>query len=87
MGEQTTTDGVIVAKFWSVGDWEGVYVDGELVEQNHQGRTEVADHIEGLTIETALCRRLNLPEDDYRYPTDFDDLLEDDRYDITEDDL
>lgn len=81
------SDGVVVAKFWSVGDWEAVYVDGERVESNHQGRTSLIDHIEGLTIDTAISRRLNLPEDDYEYPKDFEDLLEDDRYDITEDDL
>jgi len=82
-----TDDGVVVAKFWSTGDWEAVYVDGERVASNHQGRTEVANYIEGLTIDTAICRRLNLPEGDYEYPQDFDELLEDDRYDIMEDDL
>jgi hypothetical protein len=87
MGEQTT-DGVRVARFESVGDWEVLYVDGESVKQNHIGRVDVLSYLEpGMTIQSATEARVNLPEGETRYPSDLDEVLEDDRYDITEDDL
>lgn len=86
MGAQT--DGVRVAKFESVGDWEVLYVDGESVRQNHIGRVSVLSHLEpGMTIKSATSKQVNLPEDDYRFPDTLDEVLEDDRYDITEEDL
>jgi hypothetical protein len=86
MGDETT-DGVRVAKFKSVGDWEVLYVDGESVKQNHIGRVDVLPYLEGLTIESATSTRVNLPDGETHYPSTLEEVLEDDRYDITEDDL
>lgn len=86
--EDETADGIRVAKFESVGDWEGLYVDGELVKENHIGRVDVLSHLEsGMTIASATDMQVNLPEDEYSYPNTLDAVLEDDRYDVTEDDL
>lgn len=72
-----------IAKFWSVGDWEALYIDGEAVKQNHQRRVDVLSHIdEGSTIDAVVSRRLNLPEDDFRYPSTLEEMDKDDRYDF-----
>jgi len=87
MGDETT-NGVRVAKFESVGDWEGLYVDDDLVKENHIGRVDVLSHLEpGMVIESATDMQVNLPEDEYSYPSTLDAVLEDGRYDVTEDDL
>lgn len=86
--DDETNDNVRIAKFESVGDWEVLYVGGEAVRQNHIGRVDVLSHLEpGMTIESTTSKQVNLPEDDFRYPDTLDEVLEDDRYDITEDDL
>jgi len=74
-----------IHKFISVGDWEGLYVDGGLVKENHQGRVDVVDYIEeGMEIEKVVSTRVNLPEGDHSYPSDLQDVIEDDRYDYNE---
>jgi len=71
-----------VHKFYSVGDWEAVFIDGERVASNHQGRVSVLDYIEeGMEIEEAVETRVNLPEDDYEYPKTIEEIINDERYD------
>lgn len=74
-----------VHKFKSTGDWEVLYIDGDAVKQNHIGRVDVLDYLEpGMELETIVSRRVNLPEDDYRYPEQLDDVIDDERYDYSE---
>lgn len=69
--------------FKSVGDWEVLYVDGEAVKQNHQGRVDKFSYLEeGMELETVVSARVNLPEDDYSYPATLEEVIEDDRYDF-----
>jgi len=78
----------IVAKFWSVGDWEVLYVDGEAVKQNHQGRIDVLDYLEdGMVIDKTISTRVNLPEGERCYPSNIEDVIADDRYDFDQDQL
>jgi len=70
-------------KFQSVGDWEVLYVNGESVKQNHQGRVAVLDYIdEGMEIDVAVSKQVNLPEGKHRYPDQLTEVIEDERYDF-----
>jgi hypothetical protein len=71
-----------IHKFWSTGDWEGLFIDGDLVKQNHQGRVDVLSYLEeGMEIETVVSQRVNLPEGDYSYPTTIGEIIENEAYD------
>jgi hypothetical protein len=72
---------VHVAKFESVGDWEGLYVDGELVGENHIGRVDVLSHLEGVCVDPANTGQVNLPEGVYSYPETLEEVIEDERFD------
>jgi len=72
---------VHVAKFESVGDWEGLYIDGELVKENHIGRVNVLGYLEGVHVESVDTGQVNLPEGVYEYPTTLEEVIEDERFD------
>jgi hypothetical protein len=75
-----------IHSFKSVGDWEGLYIDGELVKENHIGRVDVLSYLEeGMEIETVVSTRVNLPEGRTSYPTSLDEVIEDDGFDYEED--
>jgi hypothetical protein len=80
---QSDNEPVDVYKFESVGDWEGLYVDGELVEENHQGRVDVLRYIGGKNIGTAKFMCVNLPENVSRYPSTLQEVSDDDRFDFS----
>lgn len=74
---------VDVYKFRSIGNWEGLYVDGELVKENHLDRIDVLKYIEGKNIGTAKSMRVNLPEDTYSYPSTLQEVSDNDQFDFT----
>lgn len=74
---------VTIDKFDSVGDWEAIYIDGETVCQNHLGQCSVLSSLEeGMTIEKVVSTRVNLPDGERRYPSNLEDVIQDERYDF-----
>jgi len=79
-----TDDVVSIVKLHSVGDWEGLFIGGELVNENHQGRVDVISYLEeGMTLGDVVVERANLPEEQTRYPTNLSEIIESDEFDFT----